>query len=116
MMTPDLPTPEHIRSYLSDHGWHEERRLPPAGVMFSLAAQTESGHPLTVFVPEQEGAADYPLRVADVVTTLAAFEDRSEDEVRADMLGTPLPQPAPTPPSHPADPTSPAETSVRKGA
>ena len=52
MIDQQLPTPECIRLYLHSRGWREERRLPPAGVMFSLAVQTDSGKPLTVFAPD----------------------------------------------------------------
>jgi hypothetical protein len=96
-----LPTPERIQSYLRNRGWREETRLPPAGVMYALAVQTASGQPLTVFAPELEEAFDYPLAVAAVVETLAAYEERPKATIHAEMLAT---DPAPVTPVAPAAP------------
>jgi hypothetical protein len=111
MMTEQLPTPERIRSYLCNHGWHEARQLPPAGAMYSLTGQS-----LTVFAPELEAAIDYPLRVADVVATLSSLEGRPEAAIRADLLGGISSQPVSKSATQPADSVSAADTTIRKGA
>jgi hypothetical protein len=110
MTDQQLPTPDRIRSYLRSRGWREETRLPPAGVMFSLAAPTVSGQPLTVFAPELQDAFDYPLAVAAVVETLAAFEDRPKAAIRADMLAT---NPAPTASASDKSPTNGSATAPK---
>jgi hypothetical protein len=80
-----LPKPASIRTYLNAHGWREEKSLPPAGVMYLLSSIPGSDGPVTVFVPDLERADDYPLRVAEVVATLAGVEDRPERRVWAEL-------------------------------
>jgi hypothetical protein len=53
--------------------------------MFELVPGSDSEKPITVFVPMLEDAIDYPLRVADVLDTLAVVEDRSKKEVLSDI-------------------------------
>ena len=81
-----LPKPAGIRAYLAAHGWTEEKPLPPAGTMFSLPGTNGSGDPVTVFVPNLERSPDYPLRVSEVVTTLAGVEQRPEGHILAELI------------------------------
>jgi class 3 adenylate cyclase len=80
-----LPKPDWIRAYLNAHGWTEEKPLPPAGVMYSLTDIPGASGPVTVFVPSLEESPDYPLRVAEAVTTIAGVEDRPEGRIWADL-------------------------------
>ena len=44
------------------------------------------GRPLCQFVPDAESYADYPLRLFELLTGLAEFEDRQAAEVIDDIL------------------------------
>jgi hypothetical protein len=44
------------------------------------------GRPVCQFVPEDERAEDYPLRMFELLTGLAEFEDRQASQVIDDIL------------------------------
>jgi hypothetical protein len=81
-----LPHPEQIRSYLSKHGWTGEFSPPSDVEIFTYREPSDDGEPITVFVPGSSTVLFYPLRVQDVVVTVAGMEERSEDAVRSDIL------------------------------
>ena len=84
-MTTPLPDVAGISAYLTTHGWREERTLPPAGTMFVFDDKDDGGKAITLFVPASNTLDDYPLRVADVVDTVAAVERRPKDAVWSDL-------------------------------
>jgi hypothetical protein len=81
-----IPEPERIGAYLTNHGWTGEFPLPSDGCMFTFRDLSDDGNPITVFVPGSSSVIFYPLRVNDVVVTVAVIEERSEEAVWNDIL------------------------------
>jgi hypothetical protein len=81
-----LPEPEQISAYLRSHGWRGENPLPPDGEIFTYSELSDDGEPITVLVPGSSSVIFYPLRVKDVLVTVAGMEERSEEAVLADIL------------------------------
>jgi hypothetical protein len=76
-----------VVGYMRSRGWRE---LPPDREG-SLAFQeptggTVNGRPLCQFVPDSEDYDDYPLRMFELLTGLAEFEDRQASAVIDDIL------------------------------
>jgi hypothetical protein len=86
MIREPLPEPEQISEYLHSHGWTGENPLPADGEIFTFSELSDDGEPITVLVPGSSSVVFYPLRVWDILVTVAGMEERSEEEVRADIL------------------------------
>jgi hypothetical protein len=80
-----LPQPEQIRDYLIKHGWSGENSPSDDVVIFTFHELSDDGEPITVFVPGSSSVAFYPLRVRDVVMTVAGIEERTEEGVLAEI-------------------------------
>ena len=87
-MLKPLPEPAQIRAYLVTHGWIPEDSPPEEGVVFAFSELSDDGEPVTVLVPGSSTVIFYPLRVNDIVVTVAGIENRPEESVRADLLKT----------------------------
>lgn len=97
-MNERVPTPEQIRAYLVAHDWAPDDPLSDL-VIFTYKELSDDGQPITVGVPNSLGVIHYPLRVKDVVATIAWVEDRPEADILTEMLATDA-TPAPrTPPA-----------------
>jgi len=76
-----------VTAYLHQRGWRE---LPPARKGFLIfqepSGELVKGRPLCQFVPACETYDDYPLRMFELLTGLAEFEDRQASEVIDDIL------------------------------
>jgi len=86
MIREPLPEPEQISAYLRSHGWTGEDPLPADGEIFTFSELSDDGEPITVLLPGSSSVVFYPLRVWDILVTVAGMEERSEEEVRADIL------------------------------
>ena len=86
MKSRQFPGVQQIHNYLEAHGWHECDPITPVGVMFEFERLSDDNQQITVFVPAHTEFDDYPLRVSDIVDTLAPVERRSKDAVWADLL------------------------------
>jgi hypothetical protein len=108
--------PERIRAYLTTHGWTPENCPPEEGVIFTYSELSDEGEPMTLIVPGSSNVIFFPLRVNDIIVSVAGIEERSQDAVLADIWATPLPQasPASTRTQPPPDSSTPETT--RKGA
>ena len=84
------PTPEQIRAYLAAHGWTPDDPLSDL-VIFTYKELSDDGQPITVGVPDSMEVIYYPLRVKDLVVTVAWVEGRPEPEVFAEILATNVP-------------------------
>ena len=98
---------EDVTAYLRQRGWQE---LPPdrSGLLVYQEPSGElvNGRPLCQFVPAFETYDDYPLRMFELITGLAEFEDRQASEVIDDIMrlaGRDLPGGAAQKPSRPAE-------------
>src|SRR4051812_46828694 len=85
-----------IRAYLARTGWRMQPYPRPETLVFA-GPPANDGEPILVVLPSSDQATDYPLRLLEVVTTLADLEDRPAVEVLSDVLagtptGTPLTQ------------------------
>ena len=85
-----LPQPEQIRDYLTSHEWTGESSPSSDVEIFTYQEPADDGQPITVFVPGSSSVLFYPLRVKDVVVTVARIEERSEEAVWHDMLAEKL--------------------------
>lgn len=65
-------TPETLSRYLSSTGWAPEQRLERA----TLWSRHEADGDFQVLVPGDQDLRDYPSRVTDLLTTVAAVEER----------------------------------------
>jgi hypothetical protein len=74
--------PEVIAGYLQRTGWSDagQRRT------HQVWARMLSDGIATVVVPNDRGFADYPIRMTELLTTLAVVEDRSQLAVLADLV------------------------------
>lgn len=76
-----------VRAYLLQHGW---KPLPPdrPGMLAFQEPSGEivDGRPVCQFVPEDEQADDYSLRMFELLTGLAELEDRQASRVIDDIL------------------------------
>jgi len=74
--------PASVCGYLRRAGWTEagERRT---GSVWTLRL---SDGVATVFVPNDSGFADYPIRMTEVLAALAVVEDRSQLAILADLV------------------------------
>jgi hypothetical protein len=76
-----------VTAYLRQRGWRE---LPPDRKAFLVfqepSGELVNGRPLCQFVPAFETYDDYPLRMFELITGLAEYEDRQASEVIDDIL------------------------------
>src|SRR4051794_27108441 len=82
----DLPPLERVRSYLPAHGWRLKDWPGPELLVFE-GPLDDDGQPIIQIVPSSEAYQDYPLRVDELVRSLAVIENRPIPEVLRDMLG-----------------------------
>ena len=74
--------PREIRLYLMTHGWSTSDEGSEASGVWTHVADDET---FEVATPSSTDARDYPQRVADLVSTLAVVEDRSELDVYREL-------------------------------
>lgn len=97
-----LPTAAQVGAYLSAHGWRFARPMKHPGSVFTYRQLSDSGRPIELFVPDDEGLEfnERGRSVMAVVETVVSFEGREAQSVLADMLAI-EPVPAPEPPGVP---------------
>lgn len=79
--------PDDVLRYLAATGWHR-RRDYGRGEIWALSPGSHGatrGHPYEVLVPLDQRLRDYPLRMSDLLDTLAAAEQRDPDSVLGDL-------------------------------
>jgi hypothetical protein len=80
--------PDDVLRYLAATGWHRSRDYG-RGEIWALQAAPGShganGHPYEVLVPLDQRLRDYPLRMSDLLETLAVAEQRDRDSVLGDL-------------------------------
>lgn len=76
-----------VTAYLRQRGWRE---LAPDRKGFLIfqepTGELVEGRPICQFVPARETYDDYPLRMFELLTGLAEFEDRQASDVIDDIL------------------------------
>ena len=76
-----------ITAYLKHHGWTAVPTDRPGFVVFQEPpGEAGDGEPYVQFVPESEAGADYPLRLFELLTGLAEFEDRQAADIIDEIL------------------------------
>lgn len=97
-----LPTAAQVGAYLTAHGWRFARPMKQPGSVFVYRQLSDSGKPLELFVPDDEGLEfnEHGRSVMAVVETIMSFEGRDARSVLADMLAA-EPAPAAEPPAVP---------------
>jgi hypothetical protein len=78
MVRDDRPSalqPLDVAAYLRSTGWHPVERIGDKGTAWTRTAA--SGGEAEILVPLRAELRDFTARMADVLTTLAAVEDRS---------------------------------------
>jgi hypothetical protein len=78
--------PADVVSYLLRSGWHETGTFGRAAVWTRTAADDE----FEVLVPNSSQLRDYPVRIAELIETVAQVEQRGEDEVLRDLQSSTL--------------------------
>jgi hypothetical protein len=77
-------SPEAVRTYLSSQGWRPHQPAHHA----DLWLLTEDTDEFEVLVPTDREPRDFPLRMYDVLRTLAAVQDRPLPAILADLANT----------------------------
>jgi hypothetical protein len=76
-----------VAGYLIGHRWLEVPPDRPGFRVFQEPPGAEKdGEPFYQFVPDSEQSKDYPLRMFELLTGLAEFEDRQASEVIDDIV------------------------------
>jgi len=76
-----------VTAYLRQRSWRELPPDRPGMLAFQEpTGATANGKPLCQFVPDSEEYDDYPVRMFELLTGLAEFEDRQASEVIDDIL------------------------------
>jgi len=82
----DAVRPEDLQQYLQGHGWV----VSPEASSVDVAVLHHPAQPeAEVLLPRRREFGDYALRVADVIRTVAAVEQRAIGEVLRDVSGPP---------------------------
>lgn len=74
--------PDDVRAYLAAHDWKNVR---PAGEYALIYRLVKDARKYDLLVPSTKDVADFPQRVADIIRTLEAVEDRSQIEIISDL-------------------------------
>lgn len=69
--------PGDVADYLAAHGW----RLAESVGSASTWRRSVDDHEVELLLPERRELRDYPVRIAELVTSVAAIERRSRDDV-----------------------------------
>jgi hypothetical protein len=76
-----------VLAYLRRRGWTELPPDRPGFLVFQVPASSSAeGGPFCQFVPDSEEGDDYPLRMFELLTGLAEFENRQASEVIDDVV------------------------------
>jgi len=75
-------TPDEVQQYLTSRGWQRRRQTRLGATIWTHGTGAEESE---VLVPGDRGLRDYLSRIRDVVGTLAAVEDRPEQDVLRDL-------------------------------
>jgi hypothetical protein len=74
-----------VAAYLARAGWIRTSRGPRTGTVWSR--EIDAVRAAAVFLPNDRTAADFAIRVGELLTTLARVEDRSQLAVLVDLHG-----------------------------
>jgi hypothetical protein len=77
--------PDAVADYLARAGWIRASRGPRTGTVWSRELGRDRA--AAVFLPNDRTAADFALRMGELLTTLARVEDRSQLAVLVDLGG-----------------------------
>ena len=77
--------PAAVAAYLTRSGWIRSSRGPRTGSIWSR--QLGAGRAAAVFLPNEQSAADFAVRMGELLTMLARAEDRSQLAVLVDLQG-----------------------------
>jgi hypothetical protein len=77
--------PADAQAYLRRHGW-KLQPFPQSQIQVFEGPADDAGEPIIQVVPLSEKASDYLQSIMDLVTALAAIEDRPAVDVLNDIL------------------------------
>jgi hypothetical protein len=77
-------TPNHIQHYLNAQGWFQVASLEGKGTTWIFNAEDDQ---YSIFLPESDAFADYPLRVAHILATLAEVELEPISDIYMQIIG-----------------------------
>ena len=77
--------PDDVLRYLAATGWHRSRDYGRGEIWALHTVPGANGHPYEVLVPLDQRLRDYPLRMSDLLETLAVAEQRDQDSVLGDL-------------------------------
>jgi hypothetical protein len=77
--------PDDVLRYLAATGWHRSRDYGRGEIWELTTAPGAQAHPFEVLVPLDQRLRDYPLRMSDLLETVAAAEHRDPDSVLGDL-------------------------------
>jgi hypothetical protein len=85
-----------VQSYLFARGW-EALPYPRSELLVFRGASDDAGQPILQILPAAETMADYRPRLVELITALAAIENRTAAAILDDMLANPsVDRPSPT--------------------
>jgi hypothetical protein len=77
--------PDDVLRYLAATGWQRTRDYGRGEIWALAMGQSARSHPFEVLVPLDQRLRDYPLRMTDLLETLAAAEQRDPTSVLGDL-------------------------------
>ncbi len=78
-------TVAEMQAYLLRQGWHRQPYPRPELLVFQ-GPEDDLGEPILQVLPSAENFADYRPRLVELLSALAAIENRSATEVLNDVL------------------------------
>ncbi len=84
----------HVQAYMVAHGWQSLPYPRPELLVFQ-GVNDDAGQRIVQILPASEGMADYQARLVELITALAAIENRTAAAILDDMLGSPMANAAP---------------------
>lgn len=78
-------TVAEMRAYLLQRGW-KQRPYPRPELLVFQGPADDSGEPILQVLPSTENLADYRPRLVELISSLAAVENRSATQVLDDVL------------------------------
>jgi hypothetical protein len=78
-----------VQAYLFARGW-QSLPYPRSELLVFQGASDDAGQPIVQILPASETMPDYRPRLVELITALAAIEDRTAAAILEDLLGNPI--------------------------
>lgn len=80
----DLINPTLVLEYLLETGWMEEEKIDGRSII--LSAFNKTGKKFSIMLPLNKDIPEFSYRMAEVFTTLEAFEQKLKTQILFDFI------------------------------